>query len=135
MHMEILLNGILTKNCKPPYLFKESMKRMKHLCFLLIALMIMITSCQNKTVEEQNPFFVEYSTEFNAPPFDLIKESHYLPAFKKGVEEQEKEIEAIVKNTHAPDFNNTIVAFDKSGELLTKVGSVFYNIKETDNND
>ncbi|MBS2099259.1 M3 family metallopeptidase [Carboxylicivirga linearis] len=108
---------------------------MKHLCFLLIALTIMINSCQNKTVEEQNPFFVDYDTEFKAPPFDLIKESHYLPAFKKGVEEQNKEIEAIVKNMQAPDFKNTIVAFDKSGELLTKVGSVFYNIKETDNND
>jgi len=95
----------------------------------------MSTSCQNKTEIEQNPFFKEYTTDFKAPPFDLIKEYHYLPAFKEGVKEQQKEIELIVNNSEAPNFSNTIVAFDKSGELLTKVGSVFYNIKETDNND
>ncbi|MCU4165843.1 M3 family metallopeptidase [Carboxylicivirga caseinilyticus] len=108
---------------------------MKQLSYLFIVLSIMVTSCQNSSEKEKNPFFEEYTTEFKAPPFDLIKEIHYLPAFKEGIEQQKKEIDAIVKNEDAPGFENTILAFDKSGSLLTKVGSVFYNVKETDNND
>lgn len=107
---------------------------MKHLSFLLIALIVMTTACQSPAKKELNPFYEEYTTEFKAPPFDIIQESHYLPAFKEGIARQEKEIKAIVNNVEAPDFENTILAFDRSGELLSKVGNVFYNIKETDNN-
>nr|WP_321451613.1 M3 family metallopeptidase [uncultured Carboxylicivirga sp.] len=108
---------------------------MKHLSYLFIVFCIMATSCQESTKKVNNPFFEEYTTEFKAPPFDQIKESDYLPAFKEGIKQQEKEIEVIVGNSEQPDFNNTILAFDKSGELLSKVGSVFYNIRETDSND
>ncbi len=108
---------------------------MKHIFLSLIVMSIMATSCQVNKKQELNPFFQAYTTEFKAPPFDLVKESHYLPAFKKAIEEQEKEIQSIVTNTEAPTFENTILAFDRSGELLSKVGNVFYNVKETDNNE
>lgn len=75
--------------------------------------------------DASNPFFTEYTTPFGVPPFDKIKVAHYKPAFLKGMEEQLKEIEAIVSNASAPDFENTIVALDQSGELLTKVSYAF----------
>ncbi len=72
-----------------------------------------------------NPFFTEYTTPFGVPPFDKIEVAHYKPAFLKGIEEQSKEIDAIVNNSEAPTFENTIVAFDQSGELLKKVSYAF----------
>ena len=72
-----------------------------------------------------NPFFTEYTTPFGVPPFDKIEVAHYKPAFEKGMEEQKKEIDAIVNNPEEPTFENTIVAFDRSGELLTKVMYAF----------
>lgn len=72
-----------------------------------------------------NPFFTEYTTPFGVPPFDKIEVVHYKPAFEKGMEEHKKEIDAIVNNPEEPTFENTIVAFDRSGELLTKVMYAF----------
>ncbi|WP_288734545.1 M3 family metallopeptidase [uncultured Parabacteroides sp.] len=72
-----------------------------------------------------NPFFTEYTTPFGVPPFDKIEVAHYKPAFEKGMEEHKKEIDAIVNNPEEPTFENTIVAFDRSGELLTKVMYAF----------
>ena len=72
-----------------------------------------------------NPFFTEYTTPFGVPPFDKIEVAHYKPAFEKGMEEQKKEIDAVVNNPEEPTFENTIVALDRSGELLTKVMYAF----------
>lgn len=72
-----------------------------------------------------NPFFTEYTTPFGVPPFDKIEVAYYKPAFEKGMEEQKKEIDAIVNNPEEPTFENTIVALDRSGELLTKVMYAF----------
>ena len=72
-----------------------------------------------------NPFFTEYTTPFGVPPFDKIEVAHYKPAFEKGMEEQKKEIDAIVNNPEEPTFENTILALDRSGELLTKVMYAF----------
>ena len=91
-------------------------------------LAVMLTACgtsEKKTVEGENPFFAEYTTPFGVPPFDQIKFEHYKPALLQGMEEGRKEIEAIVVNPDAPTFENTIVALDQSGELLTKVMYAF----------
>lgn len=72
-----------------------------------------------------NPFFSEYTTPFGVPPFDKIKVEHYKPAFTKALEEHNQEIKTIVENSDAPTFENTILAFDNSGELLTKVMLAF----------
>ncbi len=91
----------------------------------------MITKAQNNN---NNPFFSEYTTPFGVPPFDKIDTSHYVPAFLRGIEEQQREIDAIVNNSAEPDFKNTILAFDQSGALLTKVGSVFYSLNSANTN-
>ncbi len=83
----------------------------------------MITSCGKK----ENPFYSEYDTAFGVPPFDEIKNEHFEPAFEKGMEEQNEEIEAIINNSEEPTFANTIEAIEYSGSLLNKVSGVFYN--------
>lgn len=80
--------------------------------------------------QDGNPFMTEYSTQFNIPPFDQIKTEHYLPALKAGIEEQNKEIEAIINNPEAPTFENTILALDNSGQTLNKVAYVFFAFTE-----
>jgi len=82
---------------------------------------------------QKNPFLKEWDTPYGVPPFDEIKVTDYLPAVKAGIEEQKEEIEAIVSNTEAPTFENTIASYELSGKLLSKVVGVLYNLSETDN--
>lgn len=93
-------------------------------------------SCKNDTgVDKSNPFFSEFDTPFNVPPFEKIMAGHYMPAFDKGMEEGRKEIEELLKNREEPSFANTIEALDRAGELLTKVTSVFYGQANANTND
>ena len=82
-----------------------------------------------------NPFFETYNAPYGVPPFDKIQNKHYLEAFKEGIRLHNQEIDQIVNNSAAPDFTNTIVALDKSGELLGRVSTVFFNVKEANTND
>ena len=82
-----------------------------------------------------NPFFTEYTTPFGVPPFEQIKVEHYKPAFLKGMEEQTAEVEAIVNNPDKATFENTIVALDRSGELLMKVAYAFSGQASVNTND
>lgn len=77
------------------------------------------------TTGSANPFFSEYSTPYEVPPFDKVTVQDYREAMLKGIEEHKKEIDAIANNSAAPTFQNTIVAMDKSGKLLSKVQIVF----------
>lgn len=100
-------------------------------CFFLFALL----QSQEKEMTSINPFFVEYITPFQTPPFDLIKIEHYMPAFRAGMEQELKEIDAIVNNPQIPNFENTIEAFARTGALLEKVDNVFFAIRGANNND
>ena len=90
-------------------------------------------SCSDN--ENKNPFLTEWDTPFGTPPFDKIKQGHYLPAFKKGIEEQKEEIESIIDNTEEPTFENTIEALEYSGSLLDKVSRVFNAMTDAMTND
>ena len=101
-----------------------------------IALSLMACSGnKEKSSDAVNPFFTEYATPFGVPPFDEIKLEHYKPAFLKGMEEQAKEIDAIVNARSMPDFENTIVALDQSGQLLRRVSAVFYGLNSANTSD
>lgn len=101
-----------------------------------IALSLMACSGnKEKSADAVNPFFTEYATPFGVPPFDEIKLEHYKPAFLKGMEEQAKEIDAIVNARSMPDFENTIVALDQSGQLLRRVSAVFYGLNSANTSD
>lgn len=93
----------------------------------------MMYSCATQT--ESNPFFSEFQTPDGVPPFDQIKLEHYEPAFRKGMEEQNKLIQAIVDSKEEPNFENVIVAFDNSSLILDRVGGVFYNLTEAETTD
>lgn len=77
-----------------------------------------------------NPFLTPYDTPFQIPPFERIEIGDYLPALKEGIRQQKEEIEAIVNNPHKPTFDNTILAMEKSGELSSRVMSVFGSLSE-----
>ncbi|MBO5698996.1 MAG: M3 family metallopeptidase [Bacteroidaceae bacterium] len=82
-----------------------------------------------------NPFFEEWTTPWGVPPFEQIKPEHYKPAFLKAMELQKVEVQSIVDNAEAPTFENTIVALDQSGSLLTKVSQVFFGQTNANTND
>ena len=77
----------------------------------------------------------EFTTPFGVPPFDKIELDDYMPAFKEAIAQQQKEVDDIVGQTAAPDFENTIVALDQSGSLLRKVNAVFSGLNSANTND
>jgi len=84
--------------------------------------------------KRENPFLHEFTTPFQVPPFDVIDTADYFPAFLEGMRQQKAEIEQIINNPAAPDFDNTILAFDKSGKMLTRVSNVFYALSDAETN-
>ena len=99
--------------------------------FLAIGAIVAMTAC----VQTKNPFLEEWKTPYGIPPFDQITLADYIPAVKAGIEQQEKELQAILDNPEAPTFKNTIDAYEYSGEILDKVMGVLSNLQETDGND
>ena len=79
-----------------------------------------------------NPFAQRSTLEFELPPFALIKEEHYLPAFYEGCTQQLAEVQAILETPGAATFENTIVALEKSGQMLTRMLRVFFNKSSSD---
>ena len=99
-------------------------------CIFILATSCMMYSCTTQT--ETNPFVSEFQTEHGVPPFDKIKLEHYEPAFLKGIEEQNANIDAIVNNSEAPTFENVIVALDNSAPILDRVSAIFYNMTDAE---
>jgi len=108
---------------------------MKSLIFIstIFTLYLFTITSQDKNMD--NSFFKEWSTPFQTPPFEEIKLEHYLPAFEEGIKLQKAEVDKIINNTEKPTFENTIEAMEKSGKLLTKVSSMFYNLNSANTND
>ncbi len=104
-------------------------------------LVLLLVSCSKQTKETSadtalaNPFLEEWDTPFGVPPFEQIKEEHYMPAFEEGMKQHKLEIEALVNNSDSPTFENTVEALDRSGELLTKVANVFNNLTSAHTNE
>lgn len=88
---------------------------------ILAGLMITLSNCKQET----NPLLMKWKTPFGVPPFEQVLPEHYMPAFIEAMAQHNAEIDKIVNNKATPNFKNTILAFDNSGELLTKVGIVF----------
>ena len=100
---------------------------MKKLFVPIFILTMTLAACSG------NPFLSEWDTPYGIPPFDKIKTSHYMPALRQGIEEYKAEIDAIVSSEEEPAFDNVIGAYELSGQLLSKVLGVLYNVAETDN--
>ncbi|MEX9254467.1 peptidyl-dipeptidase Dcp [Pseudenterobacter timonensis] len=82
-----------------------------------------------------NPFFDVSLLPYQAPRFDLIDDSHYRPAFDEAIRQKREEVSAIVALESAPDFNNTVLALERSGAMLTRVSSVFFAMTSAHTND
>lgn len=105
---------------------------MNKMIFAGVVSLALITSCN---MENENPLLTESTLPYGAPQFDKIKTEHYIPAFKKGIEEGKAEIDEIVANPEEPTFENTIEALEYSGETFGRVSGIFYNILEADSNE
>lgn len=101
---------------------------MKRTVILFLSVVTLITSCKEEKRQTNNPLLKPFTAPFHTPPFDQIKLSDYKPAFDEGIKQHKKEIEVIVNNTEEPTFENTIMALDRSGELLDRVSSIFFNL-------
>ncbi|MGM4916035.1 M3 family metallopeptidase [Tardiphaga sp. 813_E8_N1_3] len=82
----------------------------------------------------ENPLLKAWQTPFETPPFDEIKPEHFMPAFEQAFFDHSAEIAAIVNDPTVPDFANTITALERSGKLLSRVASVFYDLVSAHSN-
>jgi peptidyl-dipeptidase Dcp len=88
-----------------------------------------------EAAKASNPFFSESPLPLHYPQFDKIKDSDFAPAFDAGMAEQLKEVDAIANNAAAPTFDNTILAMEKSGQVLNRAQTVFFSLVGADTND
>lgn len=106
---------------------------MKKLLIMILIVSLGAVSCKKESCE--NPFYCDWDTPFEVPPFDLIKFEHFKPAFLKGMEEEMAEVNAIINNTEEPTFDNTIRALQFTGELMTKVQRAWGPLSGANTND
>jgi peptidyl-dipeptidase Dcp len=93
-------------------------------------------SCNKQKMVGDNPFFEEvWQTPYGVPPFDHIEFEHYKPAFERGMSLHNEEITAIVENKQEPSFENTILAYDNSGQMLYRVSTVFEMLAAADTDE
>src|SRR5438046_10071104 len=93
------------------------------------------SSAQNSSpMPSDNPFLVESALPYHLPPFDKIKDEHFVPATETGMQEQLKEVEAIAANAEKATFDNTVVALEQMGRLLDRVQRTFSNLNAADTN-
>ncbi|WP_083500227.1 M3 family metallopeptidase [Sphingomonas endophytica] len=102
---------------------------------LFTALTTTAVAAQTTTLPASNPFAKASTLPFEAPPFDRIKDSDYLPALEVGMAQQSAEIAAIANNRAAPTFDNTIAAMEKSGRLLERAAMAFYGVVGANTDD
>lgn len=99
--------------------------------FLILLAVAFVTAC-NAPVG--NPLLVDSTLPYGLPPFDQIENEHFGPAFDQAMVEHQEEIDAIVNNPEAPNFENVFVALEQAGQRLSYVARVFYNINGTHTN-
>src|SRR5205814_2803303 len=93
------------------------------------------SSAQNSSpMPADNPFLVESALPYRLPPFDRIKDEHFVPATETGMQEQLKEVDAIAANAEKPTFDNTVVALERTGRLLDRTQRTFSNLNAADTN-
>ena len=106
--------------------------RLRLRLFSLLLLMIGAAACNAEKQAGENPLLAEWDTPYGMPPFDRIRPEHYLPAFEQAMAVHEAEIAAIVENHDEPTFENTMLAYDASGKMLTRLGLLFGMLSASD---
>lgn len=101
---------------------------------LVMGNILTIEAQEKNETTAMNPFFQAYDTPFQVPPFDKIKNEHFKPAILEGINSHEAEISVIANNVEAPSFDNTILAMENAGRLLSDVSTVFSNYNSANTN-
>lgn len=118
----------------------------RHICAIAASLSLLLVplarfshaaavTVTDETMIATNPFFTPSPLPFQMPPFDLIRDAHYAPAYEEGMRRQLAEVDAIADNLQPATFDNTIVALERSGQLLTRVGNTFSNLAAANTSD
>ena len=107
---------------------------MKKVTLFMSALTMALVGCGGNDIAN-NPLVKEWNTPYQTPPFSEIKLKHYEPAIDYAIELNRADIDAIVNNPETPTFENTIVAMERAGELLSRVTGVFFVLNNCDTND
>ena len=101
----------------------------------MMAATIAAVSCNTEKKEPGNPFFTEWETPFGVPPFEKIKNEHYMPAIDSGIVLARLQIAEITGSEEAPTFANTVAKYDRSDEMLSRAAYVFYSQTSASTND
>ena len=109
------------------------MKRILAISLILLAMTQF--ACTSQKTSQQNPLLAEWETPYGVPPFDQIRPEHFLPAFEQAMAEHLAEIELITSSTEEPTFENTILAYDNSGQRLEQVALVFGMLAAAETNE
>ncbi|MDE6374358.1 MAG: M3 family metallopeptidase [Alistipes sp.] len=108
---------------------------MKRIVSFATLALLMFGSCTSEKKTAENPFFSAWDTPYGVPPFDRIVPAHFMPAFERGISLHDAEIDAIVGNHDEPTFENVILAYDRSGRMLSQVGLVFGMLCEAESSE
>ena len=100
----------------------------------LITILALITTITMSSCR-QNPLLAEFDGPFGTAPFDKIELADYKPAFEEAIKQHQAEVDAIINNTEAPTFENTIEAYEASGLLLNRVTNIFFNLLSADGDE
>ncbi|WP_410005988.1 M3 family metallopeptidase [Aequorivita nionensis] len=112
-----------------------------------LALALLVVACNNSKEKEnpnkseeqmnntENPLLSESTLPYGAPDFSKIKDEHFMPAMLKGIEKQKKAVEAIANSKEEPTFDNTVLALEKSSELLSRSSQIFYALAGSNTNE
>ena len=96
-----------------------------------LSLLAMLTACQTSSTKE-NPLLTESTLDYQAPDFSKIRPEHFVPAIEEGIRIQLAEIDSITSNTAAPTFENTVLAYEKSGRVLARATSILSGLVGAD---
>ena len=100
--------------------------------YVLVVIILMNLGMVNA---QHNPLLADFSTPHETAPFNLVKNEHFMPAFKEAIKQGEAEVEAIKNNKEAPTFENTVVALDETARLLARTAGIFFNLMSSETND
>src|SRR4051812_23028879 len=93
---------------------------------VLVMLVPIVAFAQTASTTRTNPLFSASTLQYQAPPFDKLKDTDYQPAIEEGMRQQREEIDRIANDPNPPTFDNTIVAMERTGVLLTRAAKIFF---------
>ena len=109
-------------------------KRLLPICMVVTSIVV---GCgeSDRNDSTNNPLLGSFDTPFNVPPFDQIKDEHFRPAYDEAIKLHNIEVDSIVNNEEEPTFQNTIVALENAGSLLSQVSTIFGNLNSANKTD